>query len=220
LKASILTGAFLFSNNSVFTQDSIAFADSIRQTDSVLLVKNDSTLVEAVSLDTNFTENETADKKVMDDSLRVKKIRSPKIAGLYSAIIPGLGQAYNHKFWKIPLIYIGGGLLIYDCIWYNDMYNESLDLYNKEYFKPADKQDTELREYYKSARDFYRKKRDRLLLYTGLLYAANIVDAIVDAYFSEFDISDDLSLKVQPAITYPEYAMGNLSFGMSIRLKF
>lgn len=185
-----------------------------------MLVKIDSALAKTVSLDTNFTENEIANKETKDEDMRVTKYRSPKIAGLYSAIIPGLGQAYNHKYWKIPFIYAGGGFLLYYSIFYNDRYNDYKGYCSEEYFKPQKLQNKDSLEIYKRGRDFYRKKRDRLLLFTGLLYAANIVDAIVDAYFTEFDISDNLSLKVRPVVTYPEYAMGNFSYGMSLRLNF
>jgi hypothetical protein len=217
---SILTGALLFSNTAIFSQDSTSFADTNQIPNSSLLVKNDTTLSKSVSLDTNFTENDTAHKKAKDDTMRVIKYRSPKIAGLYSAIIPGLGQAYNHKYWKIPFVYAGGGVLIGYSIYYNNRYNEYKSLCSEEYFYPSIPGSTVNLEKYKRGRDFYRKKRDRLLLFTGLLYAANIVDAIVDAYFTEFDISDNLSLKVTPVVTYPEYALGNISCGMSLRLNF
>jgi hypothetical protein len=215
LKASILTGALLFIDSAILAQDSITYADTIQANDSLLLVTNDSNLVQAVQIDTNFIETDTAKLGAMIGNFKKKKYRSPVKAGLYSAIIPGLGQAYNHKYWKIPFIYAGFGVLGYYAVRLNDRYQYFQDLYNEDYF--GQQQSLDL---YKLNKDYFRRNRDRFVLFLGLLYAANVVDAIVDAYFSEFDISDDLSLKVQPTITYPEFAMGNLSYGMSIRFNF
>lgn len=219
MRASILTGALLFSYISVAAQDSLGISGMNPAIDSILLVKNDTSQVQAVHIDSNFTELKTATIEATNDNMKKSKYRSPVKAGLYSAIIPGLGQAYNRQYWKIPLIYIGGGVLIGFCDYFNNHYKEYRDLYNKEKLKNSSFQDPEN---YGDYRDWYRKKRDRFILYTGVVYAANIVDAMVYAYFSEFDISNNLSLKVSPVIDYPQYASmgGSLSYGMSFKLKF
>jgi hypothetical protein len=216
----ILPGALFFCEINVFSQDSIVFANSLNPPDSSLLVNNDTIKPEQTSFETNFTTKDTTHKNSIEDSMRINKHPSPNLAGLYSAIIPGLGQAYNHKYWKIPFIYAGGGILIYYVVGQNNFYKDFKKKYEEEYFKPPEQQNGKLLENYGLNRDIARKNRDRLLLFTGLVYAANIVDAIVDAYFSEFDISDDLSMKLKPAITYPEFALGNFSYGFSMSLNF
>jgi hypothetical protein len=218
IKASILTGALLFSTDLVFSQDSLIVADILPKNDSLLLVKKDTSPVQAASLDTTFAAHDSLNIAAIAKKMKKNKLRSPIKAGLYSAIVPGLGQAYNHKYWKIPFIYVGGGILISVCDYYNNYYNEYLDLYNKEVFNPKGTQNN--KDNYARIRDEAGRRRNRFILYTGLLYVANVVDAVVDAYFSEFDISDDLSLKVRPAMAYSEYAMGNFSYGMSIQIKF
>jgi hypothetical protein len=137
---------------------------------------------------------------------------------MYSAIVPGLGQAYNHKYWKIPIIYVGGGTLLYFFNYENTHFKDYKRKYEAEYYNPN--QNTDSLNNYGLGRDFYRNWRDRFFLYTTLLYAANVIDAMVDAYFFNFDISDNLTMKIEPDINYPVLAMGNLSYGFKLSFKF
>lgn len=218
--ASILSGALLFFMTPCTSQDTASVAPVHEGIEKALLVTNDSSVSDAKPLDTTFVEIDTTQQASKTDTMKFKKYRSPMIAGLYSAIIPGLGQAYNHKYWKIPFIYAGGGVLVYYSIRLNNRYTDFLNRYNNEYFKPTNLQNSDSIEFYSINRDHFGKLRNKFILFTGLLYAANIVDAIVDAYFSEFDITDDLSLKIKPAITYPDYAMGKVSYGVSLKFNF
>lgn len=143
---------------------------------------------------------------------------SPHKATIYSAILPGLGQAYNKKYYKIPLIYIGFGVIGYFIDWNNDKYtfskqayndlvdddettNSFLDLKNIEYFNlnnPASV--STLKNGLIKSQDYYRRNRDLLIISFAGFYALNIIDASVDAHLFNFDVSDDLTIEWQPFI--------------------
>jgi len=152
------------------------------------------------------------------------EVHSPKKASVYSAILPGLGQAYNKKYWKIPVIYLGFGAIVYYIDWNNDWYklfrNAYKDLsvtgdfdsdayvarYEKlpylqtiDYTSKIDIKNTQ--DYLLKYNDYFRRNRDLLIIGTAVFYALNIIDASVDAHLSDFDISDDLSLNWKPAVT-------------------
>lgn len=127
----------------------------------------------------------------------------PARASLYSALLPGLGQAYNRDYWKIPIYYTG--FLISGYCWafnqtqyirYKNMYQEATSE-NSTYTGTLS---TTNMQWY---RDQYRRYRDYSVLATVLIYALNIVDANVFAHFSNFDISDDISFNVSPSTIEP-----------------
>jgi hypothetical protein len=216
---SILTGALFFWNCTIYGQDRTIVPDSISQNTTHLLVNNDTIVTEKASSKSKFTEIDSNVKVISKDSV-LKKDHSPSVAGIYSAIIPGLGQAYNHKYWKVPIIYVGGGAFLYFFNIQNNYYKDFKRKYEEAYYiskDPANDKDVEINGL---NRDIARKNRDRLIFFTGLVYAANIIDAMVDAYFYNFDISDNLTLKVEPALNYPVLAMGNISYGFKLSLKF
>lgn len=185
------------------------------QLDSSLLKKKqvpDNNLNDQDSLKTETT---------LIDSTKIMKERFPQKATIYSAILPGLGQAYNHKYWKIPVIYAGGAVLyyfIYDC---NRQYKEAKKLYEEETLKGVE-ENKNLSNYYADNRDYFRKWRDLDIIFMGVLYTLNIIDAMADAYFTKFDISDDLSMKVVPTMiaapttTKPD----NYTFGLKLSFRF
>ncbi|MBN1821754.1 MAG: hypothetical protein JXR31_14480 [Prolixibacteraceae bacterium] len=167
-----------------------------------------------------------AECQTKNDTIPAKetKVHSPKKASIYSAILPGLGQAYNKKYWKIPIIYGGFGALVYFIDWNNDWYhlfkNAYFDLsdyenFNKEAFIAKYDKLPELAHFdYESstnrqnilqslsrAQDGYRRNRDLLIISTAVFYAMNIIDASVDAHLFNFDISDDLSMNWKPAVS-------------------
>ena len=150
-------------------------------------------------------------------SNKPKRIPSPQRATILSAVIPGLGQAYNHKYWKIPIIYsVGTGLYFY--------YNQKNDLYIKylklwrEATEANDKQNKDL---YYNMKDEALSQRGYALIFIGILYFANIVDAMTDAYFLEYDISDDLTVDIKPSLIQNYYQPGNFfSYGININVHF
>lgn len=143
----------------------------------------------------------------------------PSTAALYSAVLPGLGQAYNGKYWKMPLVYGTMGVSVYFVIWNQKNYDVFLEAYRirlsggeDEYFYILTEESQLI-----SWMDYYRNQRDMSILITIGLYAFNILDAYVDAHLSDFNINEDLSMKVQPAIM-PSYVVGNYySYGLSLK---
>lgn len=126
----------------------------------------------------------------------------PSTAALYSAILPGLGQVYNKKYWKVPLVMaaIGGG--IYAVTWNQKNYDIYLDAYRirlsggiDDYFDILKDEDQLI-----AWMDFYRNQRDLSIFITIGIYAFNILDAYVDAHLINFNIDENLSLKVEPTI--------------------
>lgn len=149
-----------------------------------------------------------------------KEPHSPRQATIYSAILPGLGQAYNKKYWKIPLIYIGFGTIGYFMDWNNDNYRflqkAYIDLVDNDastnsYLEiPAAKNydldnATRLNSFKEALikqQEYYRRNRDLLFISMFGFYGLNLIDASVDAHFFDFDISEDLTLKWQPSMMY------------------
>lgn len=136
----------------------------------------------------------------------VLKHHSPKTAALRSAILPGLGQIYNKKYWKLPIIYgalgISGAVFTYNLKWYKKTRYAYKVLYNRDTanFSNVDPilqplltsgNANALRTY----RDGFRQDIDYSVLATLLLWGLNVVDATVDAHLKPFDVSKDLSLK-------------------------
>lgn len=145
-------------------------------------------------------------------------LHSPKKATIYSAILPGLGQAYNKKYWKIPLIYAGFGGIGYFIHWNNKNYNIMKSAYNDltdddastdsyadlEYVSYYDLDNTTEYSNFKTnlnkQQDYYRRNRDLLIISAVAFYGLNIIDASVDAHFFDFDISEDLSFNWEPTM--------------------
>ncbi len=128
------------------------------------------------------------------------KIHSPKKALLYSALLPGLGQAYNHKYWKIPIIYAGLGVMTYFIITNNQQYTaiqNALEIRNNggidQYQQYSTVQLTTLR-------DQWHYNRDLSVIGATFVYVLNLVDAEVDAQFFNFNMSDDISAHFTPTI--------------------
>lgn len=132
-----------------------------------------------------------------------QNIKSPKKAAIMSAIIPGLGQVYNKKYWKIPIIYTGFGTSIY----YANKNHSKYELYKQEYLKRINNeidQNPELINYTSDdlniLKNHYRRNREISYLFLALTYVLNIIDASVDSHLFEYDISKELSLNITPII--------------------
>lgn len=144
----------------------------------------------------------------------------PVKAALYSAILPGLGQAYNRKYWKIPVVWAGFGAFAYFINWNNDQYqfyrrNLIYEIEGNPDFPNETPYEADV---LKSARDEYRRNRDMLIIFNVLYYMLNIVDAHVDAHLIEFDVNQDLSVQLQPSIQY--MPVGNPTTGLTLSFRF
>ena len=164
-----------------------------------------------------------------------EEIHSPKKAAIYSAILPGLGQAYNKKYWKIPLIYAGFGTFGYFISWNNKNYNvlklaysdltdgnpdtdSYLDLEGSKYY---DLESESGRQDFKNVltkqQNYYRRNRDLLIISAAGFYGLNIIDASVDAHLFNFDISEDLTFSWQPAMQNVD---NQLVYGFNCKFNF
>ena len=150
---------------------------------------------------------------------------SPKKAGWLSTAIPGLGQAYNKKYWKIPVIYAAFGGITYFLIKNNGEYIK----YRDAYIARIDDDPTTIDDFpeyttenLRVYKNIYWKKRDFNIILLAGVFTLNILDAIVDAHFYTYDISDDLSLKVRPVVAPAlHFGSSNSSYaGLSLSLSF
>ena len=148
-----------------------------------------------------------------------QKVHSPHKASFYAAILPGLGQIYNKKYWKLPLVYGGIAGVAYGIHFNSKYYKDYRSAYrdfivrdpnNTSYmqFVPPGmtmddihgKHSAWFQNALKNKKDYYKRYRDLSYIGMGLIYVAQIIDATVDAHFFNFDISDNLSLNIQPAL--------------------
>ena len=147
-----------------------------------------------------------------------------------SAVLPGLGQIYNRKYWKLPIIYGGFAGLIYSAGFAGKRYKN----YKEAYILRTDENPTTIDKYdYQidngevkysengllELKDYYRRNRDLSYIILIGIYALNIIDANVDAHFFNFDISEDLSLNITPYIYNNTAFSGNVTASLSITLK-
>lgn len=143
---------------------------------------------------------------------------APSKAAFYSAVLPGLGQAYNKRYWKIPIIYAGMATGVYFYIQNNNDYNRFRDAYKRrlagftddEFYGPGDTpiiSDDRLIDAQKSA----QKNKDYSLIAVIAFYVLNIIDANVDAHLRQYNVTEDLSLspgvQVDPVTTKPNYSL-------------
>lgn len=131
----------------------------------------------------------------------LKEKKSPHKASVLSAIIPGSGQFYNEKYWKIPIVYACMGTALYFANNNNNNYQEYKDALVKRNNGEADK----YIDIYSDSQmitiiDFYQRNRDISYILLTAAYVLNIVDASVDAHLFDFNINENLSVSAQPTI--------------------
>ena len=170
----------------------------------------------------SFAQQVTIQDSITSSKTQEVKRHSVKKAALYSALVPGWGQVYNKKWWKVPIIYAGfGGLGVAIGIntkhWrtYSDAYrarvdgdpntvDEFVDVYSEANLV--------------TLKNYYRRNMDLSIIFTSVLYALNIIDAAVDAHLFEYDISDDLTLYLQPQLQFG--GAGNTFTGATMTMRF
>ena len=228
--------------NPLPTTDSIFVShigDSLR-----LMMETDSAAISRIM-------NEQAEDSLLTDTISLTNGKrdlhawqpSPKRAMWLAIMLPGAGQIYNRKYWKLPIIYGGFIGCFYALRWNNMMYKDYsqgyMDLmdgnpetrsYNQfmhlgvtiDEMNPNDKSIYQNK--FKRRKDYFRRYRDMSIFVMIGIYAVSIIDAYVDATLSEFDISDDLSLRVAPSVMRNNYLSINplksTSIGVSCSLNF
>ena len=169
--------------------------------------------------------------RVLSQDMPLKSIKEPPKhsttkAAVFSAVLPGLGQAYNRKYWKIPIIYAGFAVFGYFAV----TYNKEFQTFKEAYIYTANGDTSYNNNPYiggkytqaqlKDGMDFYERNRDLNLILGGLWYILNIMEAYVDAHFFNYDISDDISMHISPsAVSIPASAFQPVP-GIKISFKF
>lgn len=202
--------------------------------------------VVADSMDVQFTSIKADSIFVASDTVISKPKRdwstwrpNPKRAMWLAIVLPGAGQIYNRKYWKLPIVYGGFVGCAYAMRWNNQMYSDYsqayLDLmdddpntqsYNQFLHLGAKIDETNIQRYqqlFKKRKDKFRRWRDLSFFCLVGVYALSIIDAYVDASLSEFDISKDLSLRVEPTILNNDRERNPFkanSLGLSCSLNF
>lgn len=227
--------------------DSLAAAETLRDT---LRTAVDDTLTNAatddepfwLASDTLWTIADSSDVKLkaaeilpLSSPIKPKFIPNPQRALWLALLLPGAGQIYNRKYWKLPIFY--GGFLgcVYAFTWNQQMY---LD-YSQAYLDIMDDDPgtksyeamlpynydiagntSRLQTLFKKKKDYYRRYRDLSAFCFVGVYLLSVIDAYVDAQLSEFSISDDLSLRVSPAVINNETYINTHSYGLGCSLNF
>jgi hypothetical protein len=186
------------------------------------------------------------DTAVVSVKTKKKLVLSPMKATMLSAALPGFGQIYNRKYWKIPLVYAGFGAIGYSVVFNITHYNKFIkgyqdfvdnipetdsyknlirgykqaeydpSLFSKE-FNASEAQT--VKEGLLRQVDYYRKYRDLSYMGIAAWYIVSIIDANVDASLSDYDISDNINLTLAPA-PMPNYYFTGLGMNVCLRIKF
>jgi Family of unknown function (DUF5683) len=144
---------------------------------------------------------------------------NPAKASLYAAVLPGLGQIYNKKYWKLPLVYGGFAGIGYGLNFYQNLYQD----YKNQLFYILENnvdmsQEGFTEDQLRPAIDRARRQRDFMIIVMGGMYILQIIDAHVDAHLKEFDLNPNLQVKVRPSVSN-DMLLGRQT-GFSITLRF
>ena len=171
---------------------------SAQKTDSLIVNDSGTVVRERTTADTTIKKTDT-----------IRRF-SPRKAAIRSAVLPGWGQVYNKKYWKVPLVYAAIGIPAYTFFYNKKWYEETRDAAKVLAGDTTDwknKVDPDLYIFFTTPnslnsllnyRNEFRKNMDYSILIFLLAWGLNVVDATVDAHLKGFDVSDDLSLKIQP----------------------
>ena len=227
-----MTAALLLAGTGCATAQEFVEDDSLFIAKPLLIPGEDSAMI--------VTMADTTLQKKQNSKKDWSKWRPDAKRALWLAlVIPGGGQIYNRKYWKLPIFYGGVVGCIYALTWNNQMYHD----YSQAYIDISDNDpntksysqflhlgkviDNSNKDYYQ---DLFRKRKDRYRRYRDLsifaligIYALSVIDAYVDASLSEFDITDDLSLRVAPTIISDKNSRNPMKpsgIGIGCSLKF
>jgi hypothetical protein len=236
----IIIGIFLLAGTLGSKAQEVHDLDAI---DSILVAIDDSLAADTVIPKVEAPEPSIVVNTPPQEAKSLKEMSrwqpDPKRALWLALVIPGGGQIYNRKYWKLPIVYGGFIGCLYAMNWNNTMYKD----YSQAYIDLVDKDpntrsynlflhlgtqiDDSNKKYYE---DIFRKRKDRFRRWRDLsffvllgVYALSVIDAYVDAELSNFDISKDLSLKVEPTILNNRSSSNPLdssSLGLQCSLNF
>ena len=211
----------------VSAADSIALADSIAAENKKRLLEMTSSTTPQVSPTPTDSINGALNKKVF--------IPNPTKATWLALVIPGGGQIYNRKFWKLPIIYGGFAGCAYALTWNNKMYKDYMQAYKDAALGNWDANSihdllppgyldrtpkTQITETLRKRKDTYRRYRDLSIFAFIGVYLISVIDAYVDAELSNFDITPDLSMRVEPAVINSQYSIGSSNKSVGVQCSF
>lgn len=162
----------------------------------------------------SLSKDTTKPTRALIDTFSKKK-HSPKKAAIRSAILPGWGQAYNGKYWKIPIVYTAIGIPVGTFLYNKKWYTKTRDAAKMLGSTPPDtanyrqRVDERLYTFFSTPgalpsllnyRNEFRKGMDYSVLIALVFWGLNVVDATVDGHLKEFDVSENLSLKIKPSL--------------------
>ncbi len=177
-----------------------------------------------------FFQNSFSQETASRDSVPSKEIKKDTIrhhsvsrAVIQSAVVPGWGQVYNKKWWKVPIIYAGFGGLGFSIGWNAKRFRTYSDAYRLRVDGDTSTVDGYVNVYSEgnliTLKNYYKRNMNLAIIFTGVLYALNIIDAAVDAHLFEYDISDDLTLRVEPQLRFSGNS-GNTFTGLTMNMRF
>jgi hypothetical protein len=169
---------------------------------------------------------DTTGMNLQFDSIYVDEAQfsRPKKAAYLSAALPGLGQAYNKRYWKIPIVLGAFGTVGYFIGWNNNKYQQYRNAYLLKKSFPLEELDDDLainisEDNLQRGLDYYRRNRDLLMIVLVGVYIIQILDAHIDAHLMEFDVSDDLSFRVEPGFE-SQSLWTSKQYGLKLTLNF
>ena len=203
--------------------------DSLQVTDSIKALNK----AQLDSINTPIDAVEET-KELNENAIKEKWLPNPTKATWYAIVFPGGGQIYNKKYWKLPIFYGGFAGCIYALNWNNTMYKDYAQAYRDlmdgnpntnshlELFPPnVSIDDSRLQSILKNRKDRFRRYRDLSVIAFIGVYILSVIDAYVDAELSNFDITPDLSMRIEPTmINSTDYKSNNKNRSVGLQCKF
>ncbi len=226
-------------SNTVMAQSQTAQTEAVGDTLFTSTMKSDSIAAENAYLDMiSATPIAVADSGKVANSAPKKIWKpNPTTATWLALVIPGGGQIYNRKYWKLPIVYGGFVGCMYAYNWNGQMYKDYRQAYldimdsdpntnsYKDFFRPGydfEANKEYLKSVFKKRKDRYRRWRDLSIFATIGVYALSVIDAYVDAQLATFDINDDVNLSVEPQVISGKehYSRDTNYYGLNFHITF
>ena len=209
-------------------------------TDTISTTSKDELLMDTLAIDNKYREITASlqpDSTIITKETKKAKFRKPdpSTATWLALVIPGGGQIYNRKFWKLPIVYGGFVGCLYAYNWNGQMYKDYRQAYldimdsdpntdsYKDFFRPGydfESNKEYLSEVFKKRKDRYRRWRDLSIFSFIGVYAISVIDAYVDAQLSSFDISEEIHLSIEPEIINSRQPYDKDYYGLNLNITF
>jgi hypothetical protein len=225
IRPILVAALFLLLHNAGFSQVSEPDTNAVVRGKGAL--KGNQPAVDTVRRMRSIVERSDTPVGIDKDSLRAIErkeflmSRNSKTAVRRSLILPGWGQAYMHKYWKMPIIYAGFATFGYFIVDNNrqfQIYKQAVKC--RAYGTCADLFPDDSKETLISNREYYRKFRDLNVIFAGLWYTLQAVDAYVDGHMAAFDVSEELGFDVGPSLQFDPRGGNNVYSGITLNFTF